>query len=110
MLPARGWCRGRESNPRTTKGTDYFRSESGLLIEYIISAGDSIREKGGIGLAIQKICMKYRLDEEPSDASYWRSRPSVDRLAALEEIRQEYHRWKYHAEPGFQRVCTITER
>ena len=29
---------------------------------------------------------------------------------ALEEIRREYHRWKYGAEPGFQRVYSIAKR
>jgi len=28
------------------------------------------------------------------------------RLAALEEIRREYHLWRYGAEPGFLRVYT----
>lgn len=65
---------------------------------------------GGTLLAIEKICMKYNLREEPSDATYWRSRPYAERLATLEEIRQEFHRWKYHAEPRLQRAYSITEQ
>ncbi len=54
--------------------------------------------------------MKYNLKEEPSDASYWRSRPYTERLAALEEIRREFHQWKYRVEPRLQRVYSIAER
>ena len=32
------------------------------------------------------------------------------RLAALEQIRQEYHRWKYGGEPQFQKVFSIHTR
>jgi hypothetical protein len=31
-------------------------------------------------------------------------------LAALEQIRQEYHRWKYGVQPRFQRVYRIVKR
>jgi len=44
---------------------------------------------------IEKIVTRSSLKRESSDASYWLSRPPVERLAALEEIRQEYNRWKY---------------
>ncbi|NER19217.1 MAG: hypothetical protein F6J86_13870 [Symploca sp. SIO1B1] len=45
-----------------------------------------------------------------SDLAYWRSQPYIVRLAALETIRREFNQWKYHAEPGFQRVYTIVKR
>ena len=41
------------------------------------------------------------------DRSYWLSQPPVSRWNAVEEIRQEYHLWKYGYEPGFQRVYRI---
>jgi hypothetical protein len=44
------------------------------------------------------------------DLKYWQAQPPGARLAALEEIRREYHRWRYGAEPGFQRVYSITKR
>jgi hypothetical protein len=44
------------------------------------------------------------------DLKYWQAQPPAARLAALEEIRQEYHRWRYGAEPGFQRVYSIVKR
>ena len=48
--------------------------------------------------------------EQKSDAEYWRAQPPAARLAALEEIRREYHRWRYGAEPRLQRVYTVVKR
>ena len=59
---------------------------------------------------IQKVVTKVKLDVKKTDAAYWRKQPYSARLAALEEIRQEYHRWRYGAEPGFQRVYKIVKR
>ncbi|MUG94452.1 hypothetical protein F7734_19555 [Scytonema sp. UIC 10036] len=53
---------------------------------------------------------KTNLNSSTSDAAYWRSQPYTVRLAALETIRREFHQWKYHAEPGFQRVYKIVKR
>jgi len=33
------------------------------------------------------------------DFAYWQTQPYHVRLAALEQIRREYHRWRYGAEP-----------
>jgi hypothetical protein len=44
------------------------------------------------------------------DLKFWQAQPPAARLAALEEIRREYHHWRYGAEPGFQRVYTILKR
>jgi len=59
---------------------------------------------------IAKVCRKVKLQEQPSDFAYWQSQPYEARLAALEEIRQEFHRWKYGAEPRLQRVYRIAKR
>src|SRR5574342_548810 len=56
---------------------------------------------------IKKVVTKLKFKDKKTDAVYWRKQPFVARLAALEEIRQEYHRWRYGAEPGFQRVYSI---
>ena len=48
--------------------------------------------------------------EQKSDFAYWQMQPYQARLAALEQIRQEYHRWKYGAEPRLQRVYSIAKR
>jgi hypothetical protein len=44
------------------------------------------------------------------DLKYWQAQPPEARLAALEEIRREYHRWRYGAEPRFQRVYSIVKQ
>lgn len=52
----------------------------------------------------------YKRGQEPSDVSYWRSRPPIERLIALEEIRREYNHWKYGTKPILQRVYRIIKR
>jgi len=61
-------------------------------------------------LEIKQVVTKGKLSDKKTDAAYWRAQPYAARLAALEEIRQEYHVWKYGTEPGFQRVYTIVKR
>lgn len=59
---------------------------------------------------LQKVFTKVNINQKQSGFAYWQDQPYEVRLAALEQIRREYHRWKYHAEPGFQRVYTIVKR
>jgi len=61
-------------------------------------------------MTIEKIVRRRPMALRSDDASYWRSRPASERMAALEAIRREYHRWKHHAEPRLQRVCSIAKR
>ena len=58
-------------------------------------------------MSITKTVNKVALGEEPKDVHYWRTRPHEERLAALEEMRREYHLWEYGTEPRLQRVCRI---
>jgi hypothetical protein len=41
------------------------------------------------------------------DRSYWLSQSPISRFNAVDEIRQEFHIWKYGYEPRFQRVYRI---
>jgi hypothetical protein len=59
---------------------------------------------------IQKIFRKVALRKQPSDLAYWQTRSYQARLAALEEIRREYHQWRYGGEPRFERVYKIVKR
>ncbi len=59
---------------------------------------------------IELVYTKVPLRRQQSDFAYWQTQSYQARLAALEQTRQEYHRWKYGAEPGFQRVYTIVKR
>jgi hypothetical protein len=61
-------------------------------------------------LEIKRVVTKAKQGGKKTDSAYWRKQSHSARLAALEEIRQEYHRWRYGAEPGFQRVYTIAKR
>lgn len=61
-------------------------------------------------MTIQKVVQKIPLNKQGREADYWRTQPYQARLAALEQIRREYHQWKYGSEPRLQRVYTITQR
>jgi hypothetical protein len=51
-----------------------------------------------------------KLDEVRSDFAYWQTRPYEERLAALESIRNDYLKWAYDIQPGFQRVYRIVKQ
>lgn len=55
------------------------------------------------------IVRKGKIAEQGNDFDYWQSRPVYERILALEQIRHEYNLWKYGAEQGLQRVCTIVK-
>ncbi|MBM3121190.1 MAG: hypothetical protein FJZ97_03260 [Chloroflexi bacterium] len=59
---------------------------------------------------VEKHVARVPLRAKSTDFSYWQSQPYQARLAALEEVRKEYIRWRYGAEPGFQRVYRIAKR
>jgi hypothetical protein len=56
---------------------------------------------------IKKVVRKVKLTDKKTDATYWRKPPYTARLAALEDIRQEYHRWRYGGEQRMQKVVKI---
>jgi len=60
--------------------------------------------------SIAKFYTKVDLRKQKSDFAYWQTQPYQARLAALEQIRREYHRWRYGAEPRLQRVYSIVKR
>ncbi len=53
---------------------------------------------------MQKVARKVSLEEQPTDFAYWREQTYEARLAALEEIRREYHQWQYGNQPRLQRL------
>ncbi len=59
---------------------------------------------------IERVATKVKLHDKSSDFAYWQTQPYQARLEALEQIRREYHFWRYGAEPRFQRVYTIVKR
>lgn len=59
---------------------------------------------------VAAVVTRVALDNQSNDFDFWQKQTYQFRLAALEEIRRDYHQWKYGAEPEFQRVLTITQR
>ena len=56
---------------------------------------------------IALVYRKMRISEQGSDVEYWLPQPPGARLAALEEIRREYHGWELGEEQKVERVVTI---
>ena len=52
----------------------------------------------------------FKMGEAPTDFAYWQTRPYEERLAALESIRNDYIKWAYDIQPGFQRVYRIVKQ
>ena len=59
---------------------------------------------------IAPVVTKIKLQQSQSDFAYWQSQPYLARLAALEQIREEYHLWKGNVQPGLQRVLSVVKR
>ena len=59
--------------------------------------------------AIQPTVAIAHLKDKNRDRTYWKTQSYAARLAALEEIRREYHSWKYGSEPRLQRVWTAID-
>ncbi|MCT7953426.1 toxin secretion, membrane fusion protein [Ancylothrix sp. C2] len=59
---------------------------------------------------MEKVICKTTNKKQTNDFQYWQSQPPLKRLEALEQIRQEYHQYKYNTEPRLQRVYTIIRR
>ena len=48
--------------------------------------------------------------EQEDDIFFWLERMPIERILALETIRQEYNQWRYDSQRGFQRVYKIAKR
>jgi hypothetical protein len=59
---------------------------------------------------MEKRYTKVSIHDQKSDFAYWQTQSYHARLAMLEEIGREYHRWRYSAEPRLQRVYKIVKR
>lgn len=59
---------------------------------------------------IAPVVRKVKLREQGNDFAYWQTQSYEARLAALEEIRQEYYGYTDETEPRLQRVYRIVKR
>ncbi|HMA62716.1 MAG TPA: hypothetical protein VKP78_08720 [bacterium] len=58
----------------------------------------------------RNVIKKVKKNKKNNDFAYWQKQTYSDRLKQLKKIREEYNRWKYGSQPGFQRVYSITKR
>ncbi|WP_055075102.1 hypothetical protein, partial [Pseudanabaena sp. 'Roaring Creek'] len=56
---------------------------------------------------MEKVIIKTNIKQQTSDFQYWQQQTPQKRIEILEQIRQEYHQYKYNAQPRLQRVYTI---
>jgi hypothetical protein len=59
---------------------------------------------------MEKVIIKTNIKQQTSDFQYWQQQTPKKRLETLEQIRQEYHQYKYNAQPRLQRVYTIIKQ
>jgi hypothetical protein len=59
---------------------------------------------------VKAAVVKADVNEQKTDFAYWQTQSYEARLAALEQIRAEYHHWDHGAEPRLQRVYQIVKR
>lgn len=60
--------------------------------------------------SVEKVYRKFDMDRQPTDFAYWQNQPYEKRLAALEEIRREYHGGVDDSKQRLQRVYRIIKR
>lgn len=58
---------------------------------------------------MERVIARKTLGEPDHDRAYWMSRPPVERLQAIDILREQYIRMR-HVEPGLQRVHRVVER
>ncbi len=57
---------------------------------------------------MEKVIKKYKLNEEPSDLSFWIEKTPKERLQALEILREHYIQFFLNGHrPGFQRIYRV---
>ena len=56
---------------------------------------------------VQRVCTDASLCEQQNDLACWQIRPCCVRLATLEQIRQDYNRWRYGAEPRLGKSYSV---
>lgn len=60
---------------------------------------------------MQKVVAKYKLGEEPNDLAFWLTQSPLQRLLALESMRDLSIKLTHNGiKPGFQRVYTVIKR
>ena len=59
-------------------------------------------------LILEKVVKKYNLNEQPNDLEFWLIKSEVERLRALETLREHYIQFFLNGHrQGFQRVYRV---
>jgi hypothetical protein len=61
-------------------------------------------------MEMEKVVHKFLRGEEPKSYVYWLTRPPIERLIALEELRERYKSLIHVSDERLQRVLRITKR
>lgn len=59
---------------------------------------------------MEKVIHRYRLGQEPHDATYWMTRPPAERLDAVEHLRLAWLETHPDAVQRLQRVYRVVKR
>jgi hypothetical protein len=59
---------------------------------------------------IAKVVTKRRLHDADDDVAYWRSRPAIERVAMVQQLRAEHNGWDDATGPRLQRVHRVLRR
>jgi hypothetical protein len=61
-------------------------------------------------LNMEKSLKIVQLKAKDTDFLYWSSKSEIERLEAVEMLRQQYINYKKDVQPGLQRVCSIINK
>jgi hypothetical protein len=56
---------------------------------------------------MEKVLKITSVKEKQSDYSYWLTKSPLDRLAAIEFLRQQFKNYQNDLQSGLQRVCKV---
>jgi hypothetical protein len=59
---------------------------------------------------MEKVLKITSVKEKQTDYSYWLTKTPLERLAAIEFLRQQFIDQKNEFQSGLQRVCKVTNR
>lgn len=59
---------------------------------------------------MEKVLKITSLKDQKSDFEFWMSKPEIERLAAIETLRQQYINYKKDVQPRLQRVYRIVSQ
>ena len=59
---------------------------------------------------MERVLKIISLKDKTTDFEYWKTKTPVERLEAIEYLRQQYINFQKDVQPGFQRVCRVINK